>query len=248
MSEYKDMNELFQYWEENNAYPDYVCGIWSTNGSLSHLTVSLNDINAQKEILELIEIDSSVAFAYGKYSKNYLLSIIDEMNNRFSDYEYAQNTGFVCMGLNEYNNCIDISFKIGFKENADTIELTAELNERFADAVYIDYTDVVIENTENLMLYPDDCGMNTIVYPPALENEIKASENDLGVSCVILTVSVLTLLTALIFQTKRTLILSNGETSTLGHKNDDIESILKNNSPEPSPELDKKIFDMIDKL
>ena len=50
--EVKTMNDLFQYWELN-GYPEYVCGVWSTDGSEQNLTVGiLENTEGQKEILE----------------------------------------------------------------------------------------------------------------------------------------------------------------------------------------------------
>jgi len=251
MAEFKDMNELFQYWENNKAYPDYVCGVWSADGTQSRLIVAVNDENAKDEILSLIENDSSVTFAYQKHSKNHLLSIIDEMNGRFSESEYAKKTGFVCMGLNEYDNRVDISFKIGFEENTDTQELIAELTQRFGDAVYIDYTDEVIELTvDDFVLYPDDFGMNTVVYTPishdkSEKTEINALESNLTVCCVILAVSILMLLTALIFQRRRLLVLTDGTIKNAGYNKKDIENIIKNNTFATSSELDSKIMEAV---
>ena len=251
MAEFKNMNELFQYWENNNTYPDYVCGIWSTDGTLSRLTVGVNDKNAENVILSLIENDSSVAFVYQKYSKNYLLSVIDEMNCRFSEIEYAEKTGFVSMGLNEYDNRVDIAFKIDFEENSDTLALVAELTECFGDAVNVDYTDALIEFTvDDLMLHPDKSGKNTVVYAPVSydkpdEPEINALESNLVICCVILVVSVLMLFTALIFQRKRLLVLTDGTVKNDGYNKKYIENIIKNSMPETPAGLDLKIMEAI---
>ena len=76
--EVKTINDLFQYWEFN-GYPDYVCGVWSTDGSENNLTVGIlktdEGENGKDEILSKIENDEAVTFEYQKYSKNYLFEI-----------------------------------------------------------------------------------------------------------------------------------------------------------------------------
>lgn len=256
MAEYKDINELFQHWE-NSGYPDYVCGVWSTNGGMEHLTVAVNTESAQDEILEHIENDSSVAFTYQRYSKNQLLSIIDEMNGRFSEYEYAESVGFVCMGLNEYDNRVDVSLKIGFEEDALSLALVNELTERFGDAVCFDYTDELIINTEDLVLPLDDVVEYTVINTPVLnrsavsvepkDTKMSSLEANLSGVCVILAVSVLILVTAYIIQRKRLLSLAHGGTMNLSYSKGEIEDIIKNNSPDISRELDDRVMEVINK-
>lgn len=255
MAEYKDINELFQHWE-NDGYPDYVCGVWSTNGGMEHLTVAVNTESAQDEILELIENDSSVAFAYQKYSKNQLLSIIDEMNGRLSEYEYAESVGFVCMGLNEYDNRVDISFKIGFEEDTLSLALVNELTERFGDAVYFDYTEELII-TDDLVMPLDDVVEYTVLNTTASNQsvvsvepkdaKISTLETNLSGVCVILAISVLILVTAYIIQRKRLLSLAHGGTMNLSYSKGEIEDIIKNNSPDTSRELDDRVMEAVNR-
>lgn len=248
MAMYKDMNELFQYWENNRTYPDYVCGVWSTHGGMEHLTVAVNSVDAEREILSLIENDSSVAFAYQIYSKNYLLSIIDEMNERFSDTEYSEKTGFVWMGLNEYDNRVEFGFKKGYENDLTSLELINELTERFGDAVQIEYTDEVIcYATEDIMSYPlplEDVG-STIIYTPSNNSKISSFEGDLITCCMILAISVLILSAAFILQRKRLLRLSDGSVKA-SYEKSEIECAVKSSSLTPPPDLDKRIMDMID--
>ena len=46
-AEFADANALFQYWYSTqetpsaSPYPDYVCGVWSTDGTTDHLTIAV---------------------------------------------------------------------------------------------------------------------------------------------------------------------------------------------------------------
>lgn len=244
MAEYKNVYELFQYWE-NDAYPDYVCGIWSTNGGVAYLTVAVNTKDAKDEILSLIEDDSSVSFTYQKYSKNYLLSIIDEMNTKFCEYEFAKETGFLAMCLNEYENRVEITIDDEKIENSATVELVTELENRFGEAVYIEYSDAdTVVSTEDLVAHLD----NTVTYQEIPEKENTALEAHLSVCCVILAISLLVLSCAFILQKRRALRTVNGKTVTSGRVTlKEIEELIKNSPAEPSSKLDEKINNLINK-
>lgn len=246
MAEFKDINELFQYWE-NNTYPEYVCGIWSTNGSLFHLTVAVNDEKAEKEILELIENDSSVAFAYARYSKNFLVSIIDEMNSRFCEYEYANKTGFVLMSLDEYENRVDIAFKTEYENNEYCIELVNELESRFGEAINIEYTDAEFVLTDDLVLH-DIPVNNEITYAPHKLNDGNILQGNMAACSIILALCVLILSTALVLRKNRGLQLTNGSVKNNSEARDNIESVIKESGLEPSADLDKRIMNMIDEI
>ena len=57
--------DLFHHWC-TDGYPDYVTGIWSTDGSSYNLTLGVTNDAAgeagKQEILDQIEDDASVAF------------------------------------------------------------------------------------------------------------------------------------------------------------------------------------------
>jgi len=45
--EYKNVTELYEYWEAN-GYPDYVGTVFSTDGSMENITILLVDDNSTK--------------------------------------------------------------------------------------------------------------------------------------------------------------------------------------------------------
>lgn len=115
---FKDSNELFQFWAENR-YPDYVCGVYSTDGSLKNLCVIvLNNEEGERgkqEILESISDKKSVSFEYGRYSYNELRAVQAEV-----DLLFEKEIGIVSTAVDEKENLLIIG--------ADLENATQELN------------------------------------------------------------------------------------------------------------------------
>ncbi|MBR2913064.1 MAG: hypothetical protein IKC40_03995 [Oscillospiraceae bacterium] len=133
-----DTEELWLQWAK--FAPDYICGIWSTDGSMERLTIGIQDTEegnaAKQEILDMIEDDSAITFVYQKHSKNELLRILDEL------YPYFErNAGLVSAGLNEIDNRIDIEIFEKNAKDAATKEMISELENAYGDAISISYTD-----------------------------------------------------------------------------------------------------------
>ncbi len=133
-----DTEELLMEWAK--FAPDYICGIWSTDGTLERITIGIQNTaegnSAKLEILDRIEDDSAVTFVYQKHSKNRLIGILDELYPYFDD-----DAGLVSAGLNEIDNRIDVAFFEERAEDPRTKELIRKLGETYGDAISISYTD-----------------------------------------------------------------------------------------------------------
>ena len=146
--EVKTINDLFQYWEMNE-YPDYVCGVWSTDGSQDNLTVGVlqNDEgeNGKKEILDKIENDDAVTFVYQEYSKNYLFEV---QNFLFGYYKTVQDGVEECIAsssIDETNNVCIVSV-LEDKENDERVTaLLSELVTKFGKAVKVEYGAQIVD-------------------------------------------------------------------------------------------------------
>ena len=143
--EVKTMNDLFQYWELN-GYPDYVCGVWSTDGSEQNLTVGiLENTEGQKEILEKIENDDAVTFVNQEYSKNYLLEV---QNYLFGYYKTVQDGVEECVPssyIDEMNNVCVVDI-LKDKENDERVTaLLSELETKFGKAVKVEYGAEIVD-------------------------------------------------------------------------------------------------------
>ncbi len=141
---YPTAGDLWIVWSK--YAPDYLCGIWSTDGSDKNITFGIQNTeegNAGKQkILDLVEDDSTVSFVYQKYSRNYLMQIQDNLLPYFE-----KDIGLVSAGLNEYENRIDLEI---YEKNAvdpATKEMISELTEIYGDTISIGYTDLLIALT-----------------------------------------------------------------------------------------------------
>lgn len=149
---YANAGELYEAWYED--LPDSICGVWSTDGGTASLTFGIQDTeegNALKrEMLDLIRDDTTVTFVYQKYSRNYLLRIQEEL------YEYfRRDAGLQSSALNETDNRIDLGIYEKRKDDAATLEMIAELKEKYGDAVAFEYTGELVASIDILQTKAD---------------------------------------------------------------------------------------------
>ena len=153
-AEYKNANEIFQYWEEY-GYPDYICGVWSSNESQTNLTFAIQDNESgnkgKQKIIDLVDDDSTLSFVYQEYSLNYLCESMDEIYSYFINTEHAYQLGFVSMGIDSYNNCLNISILESKKELEDTTEFINTITKKYGNAISISYTDTLPEGQEDVL-------------------------------------------------------------------------------------------------
>jgi len=144
----RTINDLFQYWELN-GYPDYVCGVWSTDGTEENLTIGILETpegeNGKKEILEKIENDDAVTFVNQEYSKNYLLEV---QNYLFGYYKTVQDGVEECVPssyIDEKNNVCVVNI-LKDKENDERVTaLLSELKTKFGKAVKVEYGAEIVD-------------------------------------------------------------------------------------------------------
>lgn len=156
-AQYAVAGELYEAWCDD--LPDYICGVWSTDGGLANLTFGIQNTeegNAGKQqMLELIANDSSVTFVYQKFSRNYLLGLQEEIDGYFE-----RDMGLVSTGLDDLNNCIVLGILEERKDDAYTQSMIAEIMEKYGEAVSVEYTtapvavSLEVEGTSYLWLSP----------------------------------------------------------------------------------------------
>ena len=80
---YSTMGALYQAWGGDMGYPDYVCGVWSTDGGMSNMTVAVTKNDAgekgKEEILSMLTNTDSVTFVYQVYRYSELLAVNEEI-------------------------------------------------------------------------------------------------------------------------------------------------------------------------
>ncbi len=225
--------DLFQYWEKH-GYPDYVCGVWSTNGGTEELTFGITDGydhngNKGKDVILLNVKDYyKITFVYQKYSKNYLLEIMDELNVYF---EKSKELGFTSMAIYDNENCVKLGIRKDKENDPKTNEFINEIKSKYGDAISVEFTEEIIEYT---MLINSD---NTYTTP----------KTHILYIVVLCSFIIVTALGVSILKTKKA-VLSNGEIADeYKYSKKEIENKIKNSTFSPSSSLDKKIMDEISK-
>ena len=105
--------ELYESWYANqtdwtkSAYPDYVCGVWSTDGGMDNLTIAVLEGAAgeagKAELLDLVADDATLTIVTQKYSHAELREIQEELTPSLG-YE----TGAYGIGVYEMDNRVHI--------------------------------------------------------------------------------------------------------------------------------------------
>ncbi len=235
---YSTAFDLFQHWC-NEGYPDYVTGVWSTDGSSYNLTVGVTGDAAgeagKQEILALVEDDASVNFAPQTYSHNYLMQIQDEL---FPYFE--QDLGLVATGLYDMENYIGVEILSAKANDKATLSFIAELQQKYGDAVSISYSEGFATTTDEIGL------MN----PLAPSNAGKTSFSLLLVAGAIL---IPLLVFGIYFVLRKRFVpvmqTNAGKTVTRSGKISvkEVEGIVKDSSLTVSKEVDERVMEEIGK-
>ena len=131
-AQYDTAGDLYQAWCENR--PDYICGVWSTDGSEKNLTFGIRNDEAgnkgKEEMLAAVADDATMTFVYQTFSYNYLHQIQDELN-----VYLEKDLGILSTALDEIHNYVAIGILEGREKNADTQRAVEEIAQKYGDAV-----------------------------------------------------------------------------------------------------------------
>ena len=141
---YATMGDLYQAWGGYEGYPDYICGVWSTDGGMSNMTVAVTKDKAgergKAEILSLLENPNSVTFTYQSYSYQEL----QEVNEAIVSRMMAGDQSIVACGIYEMENKVHISVL----ETAENAEETAQkLVKTYGDKVTVELGAMLFDTT-----------------------------------------------------------------------------------------------------
>lgn len=141
---YATMGDLYQAWGGYEGYPDYICGVWSTDGGMNNMTVAVTKDEAgekgKEEILSLLESPDSVTFTYQSYSYQEL----QEINEAIVERMIAGDSPIVACGIYEMENKVHVSVL----ESAEDAEKTAqELVKTYGDKVTVELGPMVFDTT-----------------------------------------------------------------------------------------------------
>ena len=222
---YDNAGELYEAWAEN--LPDYICGVWSTDGGMVNLTFGIQNSEAgntgKQKMLDMIKDDSTITFVYQKYSRNYLLQIQQEI-----DRYMQQDLGLISTGVDDICNCVELGILEERKDNAKTKAMIREITDKYGDAVAVVYTGEIVP---------------TVLNETGLANRGPTMLLLMTLSVVILAFTIfgVSQKRGLLFQTRNgTMVASR---SVLTEK--EVEGLVKDATYKPSADLDQRVMDAI---
>ena len=239
-------SELFGYWESTYPaqYPDYICGVWTDNGTVYPLTFSLTDDAVgkagKKEILRLLADDNSVKFTTGKYSRNYLMQVMDDISQYFT-----QNLGLVGLGVYDMQNHVGVEIDEDYINREDTQKLLADLKARYGDAVSITYTSGYVTYTLDIM-----SGMTETA---DVYHKSESAKKQMILLCCAVGIGLLGTTAFLAILRGRKTAAAQTEagtvtvtaTATRKPTRREVEKAIQNSESSPPPELEQKIRDRL---
>ena len=126
---YKNAYELWASWDR--TYPDYVAGVWSTDGTVERLTFALVEGAGEaekEEILSRIKDKDSVSFAEGyRYSYAELRAVQEELTSCL-----GEETGAIGIGVYEGENRVHIDINT---DNAGAEAFMRMCRETYGDMI-----------------------------------------------------------------------------------------------------------------
>ncbi len=237
-AKFNTAGELYQYWHGNNAFPDYVCGVWVENGDMTKLVIAVQNTDegnaGKQEILDLIEDDSTVTFEYREHSYNRLREVQDEL---FPYFE--KNLGLVSTGIYETDSKVVVGILEEKKDDPATVEMIKEIKSLYGDMIEIEYTGPAVADVD---------------IEPAIVNIDEFVNNNITSADYLPFIAVgivfLAFVSIFIFKKKRAMMLraSTGDTivSSAPLTAKEVENIVKKSTVDVPTDLDEKIFSAID--
>lgn len=135
---FENAEALYEHWSKNGM-PNYVTGVWSSDGGYTNLTFGVTNDEAgrdgAKQILALVADDSTVTIAYQTYSLNYLYEIQAEIEKYMED-----DIGFKSVGAYFSTNRIEVDVDQEQIDNPETNAVIGAFTEKYGNAVFFKFT------------------------------------------------------------------------------------------------------------
>lgn len=231
---YPTAGDLWEHWCEEGQIPDYITGIWSTDGTAENLTFGLlrgeEGELGREEILSWIADDSTVTFTTQNYSRNYLMQIMEDVNTYFD-----LGLGFISAGPSEYANVVCIELHRDYETNPDTLAAVAELEEKYGSAVSISFTDTVYIATVKPVANSPLMMLISPLHPADPASPLPVL---LG-ACVLL-------LLGIVCTHRRRMVLLQGDAAVVVPES--LEDQIRCSEPEVPAALDERISETLDLL
>ena len=217
---YQTAYDLLQSWDEQ--YPDYICGVWSSDGSSDRLIFGITRDEAgeagKQEILARLIDDATASFVYQDYSYNTLRQMQMEIDSFFD-----KDVGLLGTGILVSKNKLEVGMDLEHVTE-EMKQFMEQCSGRYGDAV------VFVQGEAAYHVFQSSPGRGVpwvvcaflvllilwVVYTIAAKKALAIQTTD-GV------------------QTAAASAVSRGQ----------IIKMAKNTMLSPSPELEKRIFDEI---
>ena len=136
---YATMGDLYQAWGGYEGYPDYICGVWSTDGGMDNLTVAVTKDEAgergKAEILSQLENPGTVTFTFQTYRYSELQQVMDEITAQMGG-----DSPIVACGVYEMDNNVHVTVN---ESHEKAQEIALELSQRYTDRVVVELGDLM---------------------------------------------------------------------------------------------------------
>lgn len=240
-AEYNNALELYQYWEQNDAYPDYVCGVWYADGDMANLVIAVQNTDegnaGKQEILDLIKGDLGVTFEYREYSFNRLCAVQDELHPYFE-----KNVGLVSIGIDVTENNVVVGISEESKDVPSTVEMVKEIKNLYGNMIEIEYTGDLSATDAVYIGQEADTGSTGSSTSPIADY----------VPFIAVGIILLAVASVFIFRKKRAMMLqaSTGKTivSSAPLTVKEVENTIKKSTVDLPTDLDEKIFSAINTI
>ena len=238
--EFATAGDLYQYWAATYP-PDCVCGVWSTDGGSTNLTIAVQNNKAgnagKQEILDLVADDSTVTFTYQEYSLNYLRGVQDEIHPYF-----AKDLGLTYSGVDEYNNRLTLGILEERIDEADTQAMILELYEQYGDIFIIEYSNGFVATLEETV-----ADMPSVI----LRKNSVDSAHIIIVVCAA-GIMLFTAIFVILSKKKNALTLQTNTGESMSAPGSvslkEVENMVKSSTAEINPDLDAKIMNEIENI
>ncbi len=142
-------SELYDYWyktaEGDVPYPDYVCGVWSTDGGMDKLTVALvtgeNGQKGKEEILSQITNHDSVVFDYKPYTYMELNEVKEKLTAQLVEMTDKGIVSSWGIGVYERENVVRIDIDTTVSEVQALID---DCDDKYGNMVAFEHTDAIM--------------------------------------------------------------------------------------------------------
>ncbi len=252
-AKFADIFELYSYWcGMYEYYPDYVCGVWSTDGTADNLTVAVTKDEkgeeGKKEILSLIENDDNLTFTYMTYPYRDLRLLQEKLTVRLQELK-DKDIGGWGIGVAEMENVVEVDIDAS---HPDVQALIQECFEKYNDMVifnHIDGFEITAQSAGFIEPAGGEAAVDAVGETGAVVTTgITTEKKDNGLVIYAAFGAAVIIIGMVIFAVRRVRVRQTNAgnvTASSGLSRSQVEEILRSTEEEPNEEIFKAVMDEI---